>query len=339
MVCESSRGYMEAIEVAGSGTRCLTGLLTAEGRFKYRYDSRSGVVLAGYNALRHAGAVWSMLDVYRDLPETQILSGARRAVHFLLDSYLRFFRECGNVCICEENKIKLGGNALAILALVSLFEFTGERFLVVLAEQLANFMLSQRTASGGLVHKRYFTSGKIADFSSQYYTGEALLALLTLYRVTGESRWLEAVREIEAGLAADNYGVAEQSHWMLYTLERLIAFDASPVYYRHAAQIAGHILDNPGYLHWQRSTPIACRSEGLLAFLRIPAPDGVDDGIIRRRCLDQLELNLQVQRSFRLPDGSFVRGGGDRRTHEVRIDYIQHNISSFLHYARLHPRR
>ncbi|MBU4393718.1 MAG: hypothetical protein KKD78_01615, partial [Proteobacteria bacterium] len=72
-----------------------------------------------------------------------------------------------------------------------------------------------------------------------------------------------------------------------------------------------------------------------LAFLRMKRPNDIDDKALRERCLEQIKYNLNRQLTFRLPDGSFIRGGNDRRTNEVRIDYIQHNISSFLHYARL----
>lgn len=326
---------MDAIEVAHSGATCLAGLLKKDGSFNYRYDSQSGAPLDGYNVLRHAGSIWSMLDVYRNIPDLNVLAGSRKATHYLLDRYLRFFRSYNNPCICEDNKIKLGGNALATLAMLSLFELTGEQFLLSVGEQLSHFILSQRTKSGGLVHKQYFESGKISDFDSLYYTGEALLALLDLYRLTRNNYWLDTVLELESSLAVEDYGVREQSHWMLYSLENLADFDPSNVYYKHAAKIATNIIDNPDYLQWQRSTPIACRSEGLLAFLRMKRPDGVDDKGLYEKCLLQVKQNLHAQLAFRLDDGSFIRGGNDRRNNEVRIDYIQHNISSFLHYARL----
>ena len=168
-----------------------------------------------------------------------------------------------------------------------------------------------------------------------YYTGEALLALLTLYKLTKEEHWLEAVRNIESELAFEDYGVKEQSHWMLYSLELLSQFEASPLYYQHAEKIVLDILDNPEYLSWERSTPTACRSEGLLAFLRMKSPETDENTSLRQRCKEQILFNLHQQLTFRLPDGSFVRGGNDRRKNEVRIDYIQHNISSLLHSVRL----
>lgn len=326
---------MDTLEVAHAGARCLANLVQRNGSFKYRYDSDSDTLLTGYNVLRHAGAVWAMLDVNRDVSDQKIFASCGQAAHYLLDTYLRFFRSYAHVCICEENTIKLGGNALSTLALVSLFERTQNHFLLAIAEQLAQFMLDQRLENGSLVHKRYFQSGKISNFQSMYYTGEALFALLAVYRLTQEKHWYEAALEIEQELAPKDYGVEEQSHWMLYFLELLSHHETSSLGYLHAEKIAIHILDHPDYLSWERSTPIACRTEGLLAFLRMKRPDTVDDQTLRERCLEQVKFNLKRQMDFRLPDGSFVRGGNDRRMNEVRIDYIQHNISSFLHFSRL----
>lgn len=326
---------MSRLALAHHSAVHLASLLEKDGRFRYRYDSLTGISRGGYNILRHSGAIWALLDTFEDTRDIRLRDGAERATHYLLANSLRFYRSHRNMCICEDNTIKLGGNALAALALVSLFKVSGERLPLTMAEHLGQFMLDQRREHGTLVHKRYFESGKISAFHSMYYTGEALLALLTLYQQTENRHWLDAAIDIEAPLAEEGYGVAEQSHWMLYALELLDRFSPSPVYRRHAAAIATHILDNPGYLDWKRSTPIACRSEGLLAFLRQGPSGEVEDSSLRARCQEQVERNLDIQMTFRLDDGAFIRGGNDQRHHEVRIDYIQHNVSSLLHYHRL----
>jgi hypothetical protein len=326
---------MDPLGVARSGALSLANLLRDDGSFRYRFNAGSKEDLGGYNALRHAGAIWSIIDVYTDLKDPQLLLVARHATTFLVQEYLKFYRSYNNACICEKNSIKLGGNGLASLALTSLYEVTKESSLQSLSEQLCNFIVSQKEETGELVHKRFFRSGKISEFRSEYYVGEALLAMLVLYRNTQEARWLELAREMEVELAQNDYGVEQQSHWMLYFLEQLSSVESAPQYYQHAAKIAEHILDNPAYLDWQRSTPIACRSEGLLAFLRMSDSIGAEGQGLISRCMEQVEFNLQRQLEFQLDDGAFIRGGNDRRHSEVRIDYIQHNISSFLHYHRL----
>ncbi len=325
---------MDALAVAHESAVCLARLVQGDGRFRYRFQADSTEDLSGYNVLRHAGAIWALLDVYRDTGDDVLLAAARRATTYLLDSSLRFFRDYRNVCICEDNKIKLGGNALTVLALVSLYEHTGDRFVLAVAEQLAAFMLLERDDTGDFIHKRYFQSGKRSAFKSAYYTGEALLALIALYGASKEQSWLAAAREIETTLAPRDYGVAEQSHWLLYFLEMISRYEAAPLYADHAVKIGRHILNYPQYLSWQRSTPIACRTEGLLALVRLSERVVLDAGLLRS-AQRQVVDNLERQLTFRQSDGSFIRGGNDRRAHEVRIDYLQHNISAFLHHARL----
>ncbi len=326
---------MDATAIAHESALLLATLVQESGRFRYRFHVGASQDLSGYNVLRHAGATWALLDVYRDTGDTALLEAGMRATRYLLDSHLRFYRDYRNVCICEDNKIKLGGNALATLALLSLYERAGDRFLLTMAEQLAGFMLAERDHAGDFIHKRYFQSGKQSTFHSAYYTGEALFALASLSGCSGQRRWFDAARDIECRLAAQAYGVSEQSHWMLYFLEVMVRHEALSMYVDHAAKIVRHILNYPAYLSWQRSTPIACRTEGLLAFVRLlEHGDGAEDGL-RRGALRQVTENLERQLTFRRQDGSFVRGGNDRRAEEIRIDYLQHNISSFLHYGRL----
>lgn len=324
----------DALAVARSGALRLAKLTGTDGRFRYRYDSESDKDQTGYNVLRHAGTIWAMLDVFATTRDPALLSAAERASAFLLDQYLRFYKHVRGTCISEDNKIKLGGNALSALALLQVYRLTGDSFLLAVAERLCHFMLDQRVEHGDFVHKRYYRSGKISEFRSEYYVGEALLALISCYEITGDNKILQEVRSVEAELAQQDYGVKEHSHWMLYSLEMLQRHDDSSHIYDHAAKIAHEIVFDPKYISWGRSTPIACRSEGLLAFLRMDHK-GADNSELFSAARERVEGNLLAQMNFFVEDGSFVRGGGDRRDREVRIDYIQHNISSFLHYARL----
>ena len=326
----------DALNVAASGALKLGALTQEDGSFRYRYDQTSGRDFGGYNILRHAGAIWAMIDVYSTTRDPALLTSARRAATRLLNKNLRFYRSHTNMCIRENNAIKLGGNALAAIALLSLYKEVGDSNLLAVAHGLCRFIIDQRAKHGEFVHKRYYRSGKISSFRSSYYVGEALLALMLCYEATGDALLLNAVVEAERQLAKTDYGVREQSHWMLYSLQKLQEHHDDPMIYLHAEKIAKDILDRPKYLSWNRSTPTACRSEGLLAFLRMDEKDSGEQGL-RQRVSKQIVANLQSQLSFFQHDGAFVQGGETKRPSEVRIDYIQHNISAFLHAYRQLP--
>lgn len=327
-------GKMNNLDVALSGAAYLARLVDSEGRFRYRFDPVSGNIAEGYNVVRHCGAVWAMLEVSEHSDqEKDIVAAGIRAVTYLLNEFMKFSPDYRYGCIAENNSVKLGGNALAILAMLSVYRATGDDILKTLAESLGKYILKDMKPDGDFVHKRYLSSGKISDFKSMYYTGEALLALLHLFEATGNELWLDAAIRSEDALAPKDYGVQEQSHWMLYALELLCRYRWNENHARHAGKIARHILDFPEYRSWGRSTPTACRSEGLLAFIRLLDQGKCANELadLRNACLEAVDINLENQLRFRLDTGAFIRGGEDHRKSEVRIDYIQHNISAFLY--------
>lgn len=327
-------GSMSNREIALSSATYLASLADQDGRFKYRFDAISGNVAEGYNVLRHCGAVWAMLEVNEHCGQNRdILASGIRTATYLLNEFMRFSPDYRYGCIAENNSIKLGGNALAILALLSVYRANGDVILKTLAESLGKYILRDMKPDGDFVHKRYLSSGKISDFQSMYYTGEALLALIKLFEATGDELWLDAAIRSENVLAPRNYGVQEQSHWMLYALELLYRYRHDENHARHAGRIARHILDFPEYRSWGRSTPTACRSEGLLAFIRLLDQGKCSDELagLRKACIEAVDFNLAEQLHFRLDTGAFIRGGEDHRKNEIRIDYVQHNISAFLY--------
>lgn len=329
----------DSLTIAIEGAECLARLVDRRGKFLYRYDADNPGPTSGYNILRHCGTIWAMTEVAnRAGPLPNVAQAAQRATEWLIERHIRPYRTTGTRCVVAGDAVKLGGNGLAILALLEVAALTKNNDYVDLAGDLAGYIVLQRRPDGNFAHKRRFSTDEVLPFHSDYYTGEALFGLLRLTAVTGDSRWLEISQASEDLLAAQNYGVPQQSHWMLYALEQLHKLRPHPVSRSHARVIAADILDKPEYRADERSTPIACRSEGLLAFVRLC--EGVSGDSVDRPIFDQaaarsrvaIHENLELQLGHRRPNGSFVQGRGNS---EVRIDYIQHNISSFLGYARL----
>lgn len=329
----------DALTIAVEGARCLARLVDRRGKFLYRYDLDNPGPAKGYNILRHCGAIWAMTEVANrvgDLPD--VLDAADRAADWLIAKHIAPYRATGTQCVVARDNVKLGGNGLAILALLELAAATGRRDRIALARELAGYLLLQQRPDGDFIHKRRLSTDEELPFRSDYYTGEALFGLLRLAAVTGEGRWLAACETSERLLARQDYGVPEQSHWMLYALEELHAQRPQQLYRDHARKIAEHINRSPGYRDDHRSTPIACRSEGLLCFIRLCA--GIPSDAADRPAFDRAAAesrltvhdNLALQLAYRRPDGSFVHG---RDRNQVQIDYIQHNISSFLGSAFL----
>lgn len=322
-------------EVARTGAAYMAGLVRPDGRFRYQFNHATGAVEDEYEIVRHLGALWSMLDVHRRIGAGDALvPAARRAGAYVLDSSLRFHRDIDAACICQDNNIYLGGNALAILTLLALATETGDDYIRTIAVRLGDFILANRRPDGDFVHRIYFKSGRHSSYVDRFWTGEAWLALIALFEATGDQHWLDAVVERERENAKLDYTAAKAPHWMLYAMEGLARHCNDEAYYHRAAAIAGSALSNlAGIRETGAGTGVACRSEGLLAFLRMTR-DGGAAPELRETCLAAVRANLQMQLSCRRFDGAFVRGGKKDRDHEMmRIDIVQHNVSSFLHFA------
>lgn len=316
----------------------LAELIRPSGKFLYRYDpAQPGKAEESkYNVLRHAGCIWALNQAASALAAGELFPDARkRALSWLFRTHLCISPQAG-LCIAESGKAKLGGNALAVLALLSFPEevsipgqphFTGSAELI---EKLCDHMLSQITPDGDFVHERDMRTGAIEDFRSEYYTGEALFALLTALNGCPDPAKLRTTEELFHNLASREYGIAQQSHWMMYATEIAYAIAPAPATLAYADKLADNIMTYSRYRQSGRCTPIACRTEALLSYLRILRCAGRADLVSFSRAEDTIRTNLLLQLRDRLPDGAFRRGGGNST---VRIDYLQHNLATYLGYV------
>ena len=322
---------MTPIDIARAGALRLADLVCPNGRFTYAYRI-GGEPLGGYNLLRHCGAIWAMAEIANSQPDLRSVGkAALRALSWVMASKTQRI-ETGLCLTGSRPTAKLGGAALAVLACLEVNGRRRHAKLLEAAKRFGMFLVMMRLPNGDFVHKLHLETMRALPFRSEYYTGEALFALARLSAETGDPRWLDPAVDSIHKLAPLDYGVAEQSHWMLYALD-LISRSADPdACIRYGAKIVENILDQPAYRARRQSTPTACRSEGMLAFLRM-TEGASDPGIIRlrHRALTAVEQNLAMQQSFFHESGAFIHGD---RSDDVRIDYIQHNVSSFHAYDR-----
>jgi hypothetical protein len=212
--------------------------------------------------------------------------------------------------------------------------------------------------TGEFISKRYYSSGKISDFVSQYYPGEALLALCRLYDLDKNETWLDVAEKGAKYLILvrdDNYSTYDliHDHWLIMALNELYRFRDNPLYYNHSMRIAESIMNfqrdgenrKTEYSNWlgsyytpPRSTPTATRSEGLIAAYRLAKDFG--NNTIMEKIFQSILLGIkfQLQTQFTkdniidLPNPQKAIGGfhSSLTDYTIRIDYVQHNISSIL---------
>lgn len=355
--------------------------LGENGKFVYRRFS-SVSADTSYNILRHAGTLWTLADLHQELsqiaktPQTKYRDGWTRGVQYLLDHIKPCPTKQNISCVIEDDEIKVGGAALAILALTGIetvatkdsqdqspsaeasdsSEITHRRA----AESLGEWLLSELKEDGTFqAHKYLATNYEPTDFISEYYPGEAAFALMKLYKLSQNSKWLDAARSIikaqilsQRSLPLDE---VPHDHWLLYALAESQKVSPLQEEIDHVVFLSelirkGQNNDPNGPLDWKggydefpRSTPTAVRSEGLAAVHPLLFKIANTETVQANWLAIQQGINFQLQNQLgpeiimELAD-SFESLGAFRKdlySLETRIDYSQHNISSLLAFRRL----
>ncbi|TVP84498.1 MAG: hypothetical protein EA344_06550 [Alkalicoccus sp.] len=337
--------------------------VNSKGKIVYAYQPHNGSQDTGYNILRHAGTTYSMLEVHEMMPDENLLAAAERGIRYL-NTKVENIKINGKQAqaVVEKGAAKLGGNGLAIVCLAKYTELTGDRQYVPLMQNLAVWMGELQDESGKFAtHKQKISTGEDTGFVSHYYPGEAILAMVRLYKIDGNEKWLDLAENEANYLITDRdkketIDTIAHDHWLLYGLNELYRERPKEMYLKHSffvadAMVHAQRLDTKDYKReWlgsykqpgtPRSTPTACRSEGLGAAYRLAMDNGYEEKAaaykagIHEGIKFQLQMQLRPESVLyymnkRLCLGAFHAG---LKNYELRNDYTQHNISSLISYA------
>ncbi|MDY7095563.1 MAG: hypothetical protein SX243_21515 [Acidobacteriota bacterium] len=350
-------GAEALLQAAVLGGEYLVAHQQPGGRFDYLYETKRDELDDDYNLLRHAGTCYSLFELYDVTGDRRFLEAGDRGLTWLRQHLREPKAEHADAdflaLVSPGEEAKLGGAALTVLAMLRYQQATGDAKHLPTMRQLARFMVFMQGDEGRFESKYFYGKPDPEPFESIYYPGEAVLALARLSRVDDSGPWLETsmdgagwlmgVRDL--GKSVDQL---PHDHWLLMGLEELYDLsDEGRTFYLHARRIAEGILrsqrQRASFPDWigsyytpPRSTPTATRSEALVAMTRLARRTGDDP----RRYLEALERSAAFQLRTQLRDESVLylprpdrSLGGFRRSlddWEVRIDYVQHNVSALL---------
>jgi len=337
------------------------------GKFIYSFLPHRNKRQKKYNILRHAGTTYSMVETYELMPDKELLTEINRAFTYLFRHIKPLEVNEKNVqVVVEKGSQKVGGSALTIVALAKYTLVTGDQQYIPLMQNLASWFEEIQGENGEFtVHKQNYTTGKISDFVSHYYPGEAILALVRLYQVDKNEKWLDIAEKAaqflinirDKGATIDTIA---HDHWLLYGLNDLYRERQNDMYLNHSFLIAEAIMKTQigekeasrdeligGYVpksgNEPSSTPVACRSEGLSATHNLAKDFGHEKMAQRTHFAIQQGIKFQLQMQLR-PESVMhfkrkklclgaVQAG--LKSLSLRNDFTQHNISSFIAYYRI----
>jgi len=345
---------VRALVAAGSGY--LATQVGENGRFTYGWHPCFDREIPAYNSLRHASSLYAMIEAWGVTRDAALGAAIERALAYLVTELIRTDSgdADGRAFLVEDNgEIKLGGNAVAILALCKYCEVTGRREHLDLARRLANGVLFMQDASSGRFrHVFTWPDLELKDaFRIIYYDGEAAFALMRLYELTRDGRLLDAVENAFRHFIAARYWNTHD-HWLAYAADALALHRPRPEYYEFG------VRNVAGYLDFviDRITTYPTLLELMMAAERMISRMQADPAL--RGGLAELDLEkfhhaLEVRAHYLL-NGHFwpelamffanprrICGSFFIRHHafRVRIDDVEHYLSGLVAYLAWRERQ
>jgi hypothetical protein len=346
-----------------AGAEYLTRILNPQGRYVYLYRAATDRDDNSYGWLRHAGTTYALFEAYGELGVPDYLAKGERALAYL-EAHLTSDPDSQGKYVLDTNdeeQQKVGGAGLALLAFTEHAAVTGDRAHLETMRALARFIISRQYEDG-----RYRANADLPALEGKqamkkepvYYVGEAALGLMRLYALDPQAAYLDSARRAgdwvlrvrDAVVSEDNQ---EHDHWISYAYNELYRVTRNEAYIQHAYKIARAITkrlhregeaparDWVGTFYEGQTTPGATRLEAYNADIALSRFAGRPDEWLltpaRTVAKSMLAQQYRADNGFWLPNLDKAAGGVRESLYvdDVRIDYVQHSMSAWLHLARI----
>lgn len=339
----------------------LVGAVKSNGDFRYEYLPKKDAESDKYNILRHAGSIYAMLELYEVTQKPALLEASTIALKSLMQRAMPVYTDNETLlCIVENDAAKLGANGLTLLVLSKYMRITMDKSYLLEARKLAKWMQTLQKETGEFFpHKLSYATKQGSDFVSMYYPGEAIFSLVRFYEVDPDETWLDMAQKaadfiIHVRDKGKKISELEHDHWLLYGLNELHQRRPSAHYLEQTQKICQAIIKSqhrdPAQIDWlggfynpPRSTPVACRSEGMgAAYQLLLNANFVKDASVLWEAITlgirfQLQTQFTPEKAMYLAKPQRTLGGfsASLTDYSIRIDYVQHNLSSIIAFYRL----
>lgn len=359
----------ELVESVRAGADYLCRIMDDGGRYQYMVHALDGRADASYGMLRHCGTTFALMEAYDELKTPLYLEKGERALAYLkqrLQSVEAMSGERTSTILDsnDEEQQKVGGAGLALLAFTEHARATGKKDYLDVMRSLGRHILGQQYPDGRFRANRDLERdgkappGPPLKKELIYYVGEALFALMRLHAVDPDPKWLDAATKgadycVDVRDATTTDETQEHDHWLSYALMELYKVTKKPSYAEHAFKIARAILlkqfgseapapDFVGAFYAEApSTPASTRLEAFGADIATARAAGKDDAWLVGPAQTMAKFiraqQLDADAAYFSRDPAKVVGGVRESlfVYDIRIDYVQHAMSGWLHLARL----
>ncbi|QRQ97253.1 glycosyl transferase family 1 [Lactiplantibacillus plantarum] len=219
VVTDEQSELQSAIE---HGETFLINQLKDNGKFVYGYFPARQRVLSNYNVVRHFSSLYALLEAIPFTKRTEDCAKIKLAIQWGLKNAT--IEKEGAIFVDDNGELKLGGQALLILALSKYQDVTkDDTFMPVLMKAFKGVHFFQEP-SGKLIHVLNPDLTVKAAYRIIYYEGEVAFALSRLYELTHDKNVMDLVKQILDYMVANDYG-KYHDHWISYAInEALLVF-------------------------------------------------------------------------------------------------------------------
>lgn len=230
-----------------SSSRFLASQVKEDGRFIYGWHPSFDREIQAYNALRHASTLYSMIDAWEITRDPMLFAAIERSIGYLTseliktievgDSALAFLVDFGN-------ELKLGGNAVCLLALAKYTEVTGDDKYLNLMCYLGDGILTMQDGTTGRFNHvlNYPDLSMKEPFRIIYYDGEAAFGMMRLYSLTRREEYLRCVEKAFSYFIENNHWQAHD-HWLSYATNELTSYKPEARYFEFGIKNFKDYLD------------------------------------------------------------------------------------------------
>lgn len=220
----------------------LSEMVLEDGKFNYGINPVNNHFFTSYNILRHSGTIWSLVMQYNTTKNADLIPKIKSTINYMLNEIEYMNDDTAFLVERKSNEIKIGGNAVVIIALTTYMEVFESDEYVELLTKLGNGILTMQETDGSFFHVLNFPDySRKEQYRIVYYDGEAAFALSKMYGLTKDKKYLDGAEKAVNYFIRNNY-IKYRDHWIAYSINEITKYIPSDEFFSFGLKNANENL-------------------------------------------------------------------------------------------------